>query len=825
MNEVVTKLLDALGIPSIDTRDRESTQDFVNVEAIEDGVVVLKENGKPRYIKILEVVPVNMALLPDGDQMALLNRYETWLRGAPLSFQIKIITQIPDLETYIKSAKDASRKEDDEDCRSLIERYIKSLYQEARNGIGYVKRFFFIFSYQEDSLSLISAKTARDKINELNQIATHLTSTFRNVDIRIVDPINPDGETAKNIYEYYNRPLLDDEPFRSRVERIRHDVTLINGDHDPEFDIKDILASKSIGLMERNYMTVDGDYRSYFYVDGQSYPDSMTIYGWLYELINKGFGIDVDIFYEKQDAREYIDKLRMRNKFTKQKLRERDSDSRDADEIADAVYGNTYLIEAVQRGKQNLYEMAVLITVHAGSFDELTEKKRALVRDMRIQDVKLVECQAMQEEAFLMAGFSNRPGARIFRRAKHIVTQKAVVAAFPYIALQLTDSNGIYLGRDMLTSNLVFYDLFNRENYNLIILGETGFGKTMTLLTILYRLRYQGKQCFVISPQKQHEFQRVCPAIGGQFIDMSASSSTRINIFDIYPRVKTPEELATGVANSWRTEKIDVLRKWLKYLLKEAPSGEIAQLETILVDLYEKFGITEDNDSVYRDKGKGKLKDMPIFSDFYDLVERDGSIGLNTKRILNKFVAGNGKALNGRTNVELNNNFIVFGIENIQEDLRAATFYITLEYIWARARYDTKKEKVIAIDEGWSLVDGTDEDVANSVSTMFKLARGLNCGVVFATQTIIDLRGSRGKSILGAAYTKMILHIDNSNLPYTIESLRLTPLEQEMVSKQDRGEVLMLMGDNHIQLNIKPNEMEYRLFTTNPRERAAIENS
>jgi len=202
----------------------------------------------------------------------------------------------------------------------------------------------------------------------------------------------------------------------------------------------------------------------------------------------------------------------------------------------------------------------------------------------------------------------------------------------------------------------------------MFIAGESGQGKTYSLLTITSRLRYLGVQNFIIAPDKQDEFRRICDAVGGSFIDLAATSNQRINPFDIRP-MTSPETAFLGgegyVEKSWVIDKVDNLKIWLSYLVKDLTDAEMTILETLLIRLYEDFGMTSDNDSIYEDKDAGTLKKMPVISDFYALLEEEtakGSLRSDIKIIMSRFITGACRNMNGQTNVDLDNKYIVFGI-------------------------------------------------------------------------------------------------------------------------------------------------------------------
>lgn len=817
-------ILDKMGLSPIRSMDREFSQDFVPVEGIQNGTIITREGGERKFTRVVEILPPIFEFRTEDEQIRVLSQYKAFLKNAPSKFQIKITTQLTDVEKYVEAAKNAYMQETNPNCKERIADYINFLYAEARRGVASETKHYFIFNHEGDALGILTKKSDSDKLNEIDRTYERICNSFEKMGCKVVDRKNPSREIADILYRFYNRGIADDENFDSRVNRILHDTELVNkgSTAKPAKNIKDILAPKTIDLMEPDHAVIDGQYKAYYYVDGRKYPDGMSVYGWLNGLATFGYGYDMDIFFKKLDTSSLISTLRQRMKFSGLKLRERDETAIDANEIADNYYGVKYLLDSIQIEKQSVYDMAVLITIHANTKEELAIRKRELLVYAKETDIALVDCKRIQEDAFLSSGFFNSPAPKLFNRAKHIVTTDAVVAAYPFLSFKVADEEGVYLGLVQSNYSLMMYDFFNPKspNWNLFLLGMTGMGKTYTLLTILARLRYHGTQIFVITPDKQDEFRRFCSAVGGAFVDISPQSRDRINMFDIVPRSSEANDvLAGGTDISWKTEKIQVLRRWLKFLLKGARPAELAELEAVMVSLYTDFGITEDNNSIYLNKETGELKQMPTIGDFYDAIYNNPEITKDTKSILRTFVDGAAKSMNGQTTVDLNNKFIVFGLENLKaaDDLLAPTLYITLEYVWGQIKSNKISKKIIAIDEGWELIDGSDEDVAKTVKEIFKIIRGLGGGAIFATQSIHDLfsaENNSGAAIVNSCYTKVLLGMQTDDLRHTSGILGLTELERQTLMEADRGDALFFSGEIHIPIKIKATPKEHWLFTT-----------
>lgn len=827
-----------LGLTLSRRKPKEWTQDYVPVTKIKDGVVVTKDaKGKNHYIKILEINAVNFSIMSPEEQDRLILSYIKMLRTGPRSFQIKIVTSQPEIEEYISAAKEALAEEENINCRTMIDNYIQYLSREARLQT-YKKHYYYIFEY-EPPMYGEPASSESEAIATVNRTAQEVEAGFKALGNKVAASKfkDEDRAIANILYNYYNRSICNEEPFSSRVKRITDDIKRINGlqegDPLPDVDFKAMLAPKGIDFLESpSYMVIDGMYRSHFFIPGDSIPTFVyTDGGWLTEICNLGEGFDVDIFFTKENSIEKLSALRNNLKYSKYNLEHTEAEEQNAAEVAEKYQAAMFLQTALQSGGEEIYEMSILLTVYSYTLKDLVQRKAYLKKRGMQMNIEIRECKRFQEEAFNSTGFFLDLAPKMFNLTHRNITSSGVAACYPYTAFSLSDPGGIALGYHRQNRSLIIMDPFDPKyaNSNIAVYGASGHGKTFALLTLTTRLRYQGVQNFILSPDKQHEFMRICNAIGGEFIDISPMSNQRINLFDIRPLEKPEAALLEGasfdISSSWLIDKISNIKIWCKYLIKDLTYAEEIAIENLLLEMYEDFGITRDNDSIFEDKEKKILKKMPIMSDFYKRVCESSSLRPDIRMILSQFVTGAAKSMNGQTNVNLDNKYIVFGLENIKGELLAPSMFIILEYVWGRCREDRSKKKMISIDEGWKLLDKKNPLVGEFVQEIFKVIRGYGGGALFATQSIADLfsDGSNfGNAILSCSHSKIILGMEQKDLNMLRGELGLTPTEASEIIGAEPGEALLCAGANHIPIKVDASAVEYKFFTTKSSDIAAL---
>lgn len=819
-----------LGLAFNYTKIPEWTQDCVSEQRIKRGVIISEDRaGKTHYVKILEVMAVNFSIMTEDEQNLVIRRYANFLKTGPENFHIKVVTDFANFDDYVTAARKAYEREESESCKELIADYIHFLQEEG--GLdSFIKHYYFIFELGSEDLR--SVRNEEEAIEMMCRKAEEVKAGLRTSgnEVLVLDADTENRYIAELLYNYYNRRSMYYEPYEMRNKRISEDRKKVNEivpNANIPTDFRSLVAPRSIDFCESpSYMVIDGMYRSHFFIRGTTIPGYMaTIGGWLNGVVNFGYGYDVDIFFQKGDTAQRLNQIKTGLKFSKFNVQNTEAEQENAEDVYNKYSGQMYLKNALKGARESIYDMSVLITVWAGTIEDLAMRKKALKKAAVTLDLDILECKRYQEEAFYSTGYSMEIRPKIYNVTKRNLTTSAVAASYPFTSFNLADKNGIAIGYHRENGSMIMYDQFDGRyaNANMFICGASGHGKTFSLLTLTSRYRYHGIQNFILAPDKQDEFRRICDAVGGVFIDIATTSKQRINPLEIRPMSSPEAEFLGGASyseKSWVMDKIDNLKTWLGILIPDLTKAESSVMETVLLQLYERFGMTEDNNSIYVDGDASKTKTMPIMSDFYEEVLKKveaGEFRRDISDILSTFITGACRNMNGQTNVDLNNKYLVFGLENIKGDMLAPTMFIILEFIWAKCRQNKTEKKIIVIDEGWQLLDGSNKQVGEFVQEIFKVIRGFGGGALFATQSLSDLfngKDNYGAAVLACSHSKIILGMERTDLNSIAGQLGLNNEEISTIPSLERGEALFCAGPNHMPIRIKASNSEYRLFTT-----------
>ena len=809
------------------------TQDFIPIKNLEHGII---ETTDGRYIKILEIEPINFMLRSEEEQYEIICSFASWLKISPVHLQFKSITRKADSDKHIAMLRKEMETEESEQCKKLSEGYIR-LIKDVGSREALTRRFFLIFRYEE---------LRRNENSDYGQICSTLLTAEQNARAyfmqcgnNILQPKDPDEATAEILYMFFNRRSCVEEPFHSRVDRIVLDTMaaknkVIGIDPIPHIRMAHFIAPRGIDLTHRNYIIMDGLYYSFLYIKGNGYPNKVRA-GWMSSLINAGEGIDVDVFLRRENRSKTIDKVAQRIRLNRTKLKSMQDTSTDYEELAGSIQAGYFIKQGIANYNEDLFYMSVFVTVSARTYEELMWRKQQMTDMLKSMDMYVSDCSFQQEDALRTVMPFLQISPKLEKKSKRNVLTSGAASTYMFTSFEMSDDTGVLLGLNRHNNSLCIVDLFDtkkNKNANLNLLGTSGAGKTFTMQLLALRMRMRGIQCYIIAPIKGHEFRRACNRIGGQFIKIAPGSPHCINIMEIRhtisPEMELIDELDYSEMDSLLAQKIQQLMIFFSLLIPDMTNEEEQMLDEALIRTYGKFGITHDNDSVYEDRNAvpPKMKTMPILGDLHEELQKNEM----TKRIaviVSRFVTGSAQSFNQQTNVDLSNKYIVLDLSELKGKLLPVGMMIALDYVWDKIKSDRTKKKAIMIDEIWQLIGaGSNRMAAEFCLEIFKVIRGFGGAAISATQDLSDFFGLEdgryGRAIINNSKNKIILNLEPDEAEFVRDTLKLTKTEIRSITRFERGEALICSNNSKVPVIIKASKEEQEMITTDRAELEAI---
>lgn len=794
------------------------------------------ETTDGRYVKILEIEPINFMLRSSEEQYNVLSSFASWLKISPMKLQFKSITRKADSDKHIAMIRKELSIEDNAQCKAMGEDYIR-LIKDVGSREALTRRFFLIYQYEA---------IGRSESDDYSKIYSMLVSAEQNARAyfmqcgnNIIQPQNPDQAVAEILYMFFNRRSCVDEPFTDRVNRVIIDTMAAKGkiigiDPIPHISVRHFIAPRGLDLSHYNYIVMDGRYYCFLYIKGNGYPSTVRG-GWMSSLINAGEGIDIDVHLSRENRSKTIDKVAQRIRLNRTKLKGMQDTSTDYEELTNSIQAGYYIKNGIANHNEDLFYMSVFVTISAKTYDELLWRKQQMTDMLKSMDMYLSDCRFQQEDALRSVMPFLQISPKLQKKTQRNVLTSGAASTYMFTSFEMSDDSGVLLGVNRHNNSLCIVDLFNtkiNKNANLTMCGTSGTGKTFTLQLLALRMRMRGIQCYIIAPIKGHEFKRACSKIGGEFIKIAPGSPHCINVMEIRhtisPEMELIDEVDYNDMDSMLARKIQQLMIFFSLLIPDMTNEEEQMLDEALIKTYNEFGITHDNNSLYADATcfPPKLKKMPILGDLHKHL-LENPMTTRIAAIVSRFVTGSAQSFNRQTNVDLTNKYIVLDLSELKGKLLPVGMMIALDYVWDNIKADRVKKKAIMIDEIWQLIGASSNKLAAEFCLeIFKVIRGYGGAAIAATQDLSDFfsldDGKYGRAIINNSKNKIILNLEQDEAQYVKDVLKLTRTEVRSITQFERGEALIHSNNNKVPVVIKASVEEKEMITTDRAELEAI---
>ena len=561
--------------------------------------------------------------------------------------------------------------------------------------------------------------------------------------------------------------------------------------------LRDLISPSAIEI-HSDYFRLGNKYGRTLYVYG--YPRTLFT-GWLSPIINIDEVIDVSMYiYPVESAvvmknlRTKVTQLEASMSLNMEKGKVRDP------ELEAAITDAEELRDQLQVGAERFFRLGLYVTIWAGSLDELKFVQQK-IETIFGQLMVFSKVANSQQEQGLNATMPQCTDQLQIRRN---MNTGAISTSFPFTSADLTQDKGILYGINMHNNGLVIFDRFSLENANMVVFAKSGAGKSFTVKLEALRSMMVGSEILIIDPE--NEYQRLCDAVGGSYIRLSLNSDVRINPFDL-PKIVDSED-----ANDALRANLVTLHGLFRLMLGGAvgaalSAAEEADLDQALIDTYARAGITSDPLT--------HQSTPPTIINLYDTLLHMGGSGPALAQRLRKYTTGTFAGIfSQQSNVDINNQMVVFNIRDLEDELRPVAMYIVLSHIWNVVRAQQKK-RLLIVDEAWQLMQH--EDSANFLFSLAKRARKYYLGLTTVTQDVEDFMSSKmGRAIVSNSSMQLLLKQSTSAVDVLSDVFKLTEEEKRRLSNFPVGHGLFFAGQNHVHIQVIASETEEELITTNP---------
>lgn len=434
-------------------------------------------------------------------------------------------------------------------------------------------------------------------------------------------------------------------------------------------DFFDCIAPSIIKFLS-DYYIVGDSYRCVWAV--REYPPSTEEQALFSRIADKN-GVTLRIYHrlvEPMEQRKII-----QNATRKNKLKSGGNDITETVEAAENLQDVIELLANIRKSREVLLHASVFIELKAKSLERLKDLQAEVFMELAKTKVSVDRLTLRQREGFLsvLPWGENRFG-ELFER---VMPVSSAANFYPFSFSGKTDPQGLYIGRDKFGSNILV-DFDRRTNdkttSNILVLGNSGQGKSYLLKLLLINIRESGKQVICLDPDD--EYKELCEALGGSYIDF-LSGEYKINPLEPKAWTDNVEDSDEAAPEAFR--KVTRLSQHIAFLkdffrsYKDFTDAQIDTIEILLAKLYDKFGVTDNTDYT-----KKAFTDFPVMEDFYKLCEEEYHAYDKEKKYLyteetlqevclgihSMCVGAESKYFNGHTNVKASE-FVCFGVKGL----------------------------------------------------------------------------------------------------------------------------------------------------------------
>ena len=569
-----------------------------------------------------------------------------------------------------------------------------------------------------------------------------------------------------------------------------------------------------------DHYIVGDSYRSVWAI--KEYPTTTEEQAILSQLGDRN-GVTLRIYNRLVD--NYEQKKIMANATRANKMKTGSNDVSDTVEAEGNLQDVIQLMANIRKNREILLHCSVYIELKAKSKKALKDLQNDVTMELTRSKLSVDKLTLRQKEGFLSViplGI-NQFGAQFER----VLPSSSVANLYPFNFSGKTDPKGLYIGRDKFGTNiLVDFDrrAEDKTTSNILILGNSGQGKSYLLKLILTNIRESGKSIICLDPEAEYE--EICTALGGTYIDFMSGESI---INPLEPKAWTDGAGEVDITTPDAFKKVTRLSQHIAFLkdffrsYKDFSDAQIDTIELMLIKLYNRFGITDTTDY-----SKLKPTDYPTMSEFYDLCEKEyetfdkGIKHLYSEEMLREVCLGlnsmcigaESKYFNGYTNIN-DSEFLVFGVKGLMDTnkkLKDAMLFNILSYMSNQLL--GKGNTAASIDELYLFL--TNMTAIEYIRNAMKRVRKKESSIILASQNIEDFLipsiREFTKPLFSIPTHQFLFNAGQINPREYMDALMVEPSEFELIKYPDRGTCLYRCGNERYLLQVIAPDYKSAMF-------------
>lgn len=729
-----------------------STTELLSFEGVEESGI-FKLTGK-RYSKMYLVSDSNFEGKTSDEKKKMIMEYEKVLKTIPCRFQITIANEYVDEAVFTKSLRYESNDKGKEALVDSLNDVISEKVISAKQGL--VQRIYLTLT--------ITANDMEDAISQFLSMEGAIKAAFIGMGESgekgvVISPVSAN----KRLQLLFNFTHFDSN-FSYKLD-YKKELSGLKS-------IEDVIAPSSL-VFHNEYFEMGEMIGKVFYIE--SFPNLLEsdIVSCLTKLnVTSYLSINNELLdlsdFKMEVSKKYMS---LGMKIEGEKKRNRNNN----DFLADASYKllnekekMDKFMKEIDSEDEHYFNTTVVVLVLCKSLDELKEVEEKLNNQATLKSIELKSAFSRQKEGIN----SVLPlGVQEFKKVTNL-SSSCLAMLMPFKTEELNDKNGLYYGINQISQNVVRADKKRLKNHNGLILGQSGSGKSAfaKLEMISAHVTSDIDQIMVVDPMG--EYKDIAKALDGEVISFDTGKDVYLNPMDVDYSNANLSDLRDIIS-----DKADFILTLLSICIKrELTTLEQGIIDSVVERVYSanyslrmrlngqveeksSFEIPEylksKNENFVIDTNLSNEEQIkaysPTLQDIYQgLMDEDSKEAIHLATSMEIFVNGSLNLFNHRTNVDLDNRYIVFDLSSLKENLRISSMLIMMETLKDRIKRNASSNvwTHLYIDEFHELLGV--EQVANFVLKLWKEIRKLQGILVGITQNMTDLLNNDTSNKLSA---------------------------------------------------------------------------
>lgn len=776
------------------------SRDIVPLLGIDNGIMISKRNrASATYAIAVRLKPPNFTMMRRHEQDASLAAFFEVLSGIEYEAQVLAHAEPFDPTDYFRSAVGQIKQHKLSSMRKYSVEFMNYFEQFLKQGNCLQRHFYLLLSAEGP---IPSENDGGDVVKQRAKVMRRLLAQARNVQHRFTaidakaDILDNQGAIDMLRLQLNPRSHSKESSLRSALKP--------EPEKDPKLRIPDV-------EIHPTYVKLGNDYIRFLQI--KEYPDYLPV-AWLDDVVSMSERITLSFHYETKHPQIVLRRLKTSKASTLQAISIKQKKGTDATEELQTVQEIERQILQVSGRITQFYESTVVLGVHATTLDELENLTGEIDAKLRNLNLVVTTERWRQQQLLLTSLPLGHSHMKSFRQT---MDTHCATGTYPFLTTHVHHQDGIWMGVDVKTNTPYIIDRWQFANYNRIIAGGSGSGKSFTIKMDMARTLMVRPNARLIVIDPLREFTDVTAALNGQIIFVG-HPSTKINPFDLGKHQESRSQLEENPYYA----KLSFLDAFFSILLPSMSPLETAFLNQRTQELYARFGITPELES--------HKNTPPTMEDLLEFLAhvRDNDADAQWRAVaknlivrLEPIVHGNMTYLNGQTNIDVSNQVVCFDLESLDETQYNLMMFVVLNYIEATI-LSSYEHTVLYIDEAWHLMDRP--VTAKALAQLSRHTRHYNCGMDLVTQTPDSFTKDEYGNAIRANCQQALFFRSEPMAPHTIQAFNLDPSEADHITRLGEAkelghaEAVYKMGRNKAWLALYSSDEEYNLITSDPAE-------